>query len=56
MTAEASPNPNPNLNPNPSPNPHPTQVFTTLLIFNLVIANKLLDERITPPKVAGADL
>ena len=31
-----------------------SSVFTTLLIFNLVIANKLLDERITPPKVAGA--
>ena len=30
------------------------QVFTTLLIFNLFIANKLLDEKITPPKVAGA--
>ena len=33
-----------------------SSVFTTLLIFNLVIANKLLDERITPPKVAGAIL
>ena len=31
-----------------------SSVFTTLLIFNLVIANKLLDEKITPPKVAGA--
>ena len=33
-----------------------SSVFTTLLIFNLVIANRLLDERITPPKVAGAVL
>lgn len=31
-----------------------SSVFTTLLIFNLFIANKLLDEKITPPKVAGA--
>ena len=31
-----------------------SSLFTTLLVFNLVIANKLLDEVITPPKVAGA--
>ena len=31
-----------------------SSLFTTLLVFNLVIANKLLDEEITPPKVAGA--
>lgn len=31
-----------------------SSLFTTLLVFNLVIANKLLDEEITPPKVVGA--
>ena len=31
-----------------------SSVFSTLLVFNLIIASRILDEAVTPPKVAGA--
>ena len=31
-----------------------SSVFSTLLVFNLIIANRVLGEAVTPPKVAGA--
>ena len=31
-----------------------SSVFSTLLVFNLIIASRILGEAVTPPKVAGA--